>query len=250
MHYVWCLITFLYSDKRQKDNFFDNFNLWECFDFRSKCKINIRYFNSYSYLWNSLCNKKYKKVRVVIFTVLILTLAGITVKQAYQTIPRVKQILDKGLYADGSLASRIIRIDASINGFKKDIAHFTFGYGLGNAAMPIRKGYDAAMAEYREINGNDIPREIEELPYIETDSISYCLYTRMISEIGIVMTIIAIYYLFYLAIKGKNRMFLVYLFILLYLYIQFDSYAFYTIWLYIVVSKNYISNINGEKNAK
>ena len=191
-----------------------------------------------------------KKVRVVIFTVLILTLAGITVKQAYQTIPRVKQILDKGLYADGSLASRIIRIDASINGFKKDIAHFTFGYGLGNAAMPIRKGYDAAMAEYREINGNDIPREIEELPYIETDSISYCLYTRMISEIGIVMTIIAIYYLFYLAIKGKNRMFLVYLFILLYLYIQFDSYAFYTIWLYIVVSKNYISNIKKKKNAK
>lgn len=194
--------------------------------------------------------KNIKKIRVIFITVLLLILMGITIRQAYQTMPRVKQILDMGLYADGSLASRIIRIDASINGFKEDMIHFAFGYGMGNAAIPIREGYDEAMSEYREIKGNNIPQEIEELPYIETDSISYCLYTRMISEFGIIMTMIALCYLFYLAKKGKNLVFMVYLFVLLYLYIQFDSYAFYTIWLYIVMLKKYIINNSGEQKWK
>lgn len=95
---------------------------------------------------------------------------------------------------------------------------------------------------YREVNGNYVLKEIEQLPFVENDSICYCLYTRMVSEMGLIMTLTAFIYLMYLAVKSKKYIFMIYFFILLYLYVQFDSYAFYTIWIYIIMLKKHELN--------
>ena len=182
-------------------------------------------------------NRKSKKVIATSSIVVVLLVIGTI--GLYRTNGRIRQILNKGVYADGSLASRFIRIDSSLKGLKKDIPHTLFGYGMGNAILPIREGYNEAIKGYREVNGDYILKEIETLPQTESDSVCYCMYTRIVSELGLIMTLIAIGYIVRLAIKSKSYTMIMYLFIMLYLYVQFDSYAFYTVWIYIILLKAY-----------
>ena len=161
----------------------------------------------------------------------------------------IKNINNNGIYADGSLASRFFRINSTIKGCANDCRLLT-GYGLGNALIPIRSGYDKAIKEYKSSYTN----EMEQLanPNFTNDSVSFCLYTRVISEFGIVFLIIAITYIYQLSIKSNNLLFRNYVWILLYIYLQFESYAFYTIWLYIVllhleIEKNRNENIIQQK---
>ena len=175
-------------------------------------------------------NIKNKKVILVTIVVILIALIGFTV--LYNTNYRVKSIINNGIYADGSLASRYFRINSSVKGYIND-GRILIGYGLGNSLLPIRSGYDEAMKEYK----SSFLREMEELanPNFTSDSVSYCLYTRIISEFGIIFLIVAIVYLYKLSRKSNNLYLRNYIWVLLYIYLQFESYAFYTIWLYIVL---------------
>lgn len=60
---------------------------------------------------------------------------------------------------------------------------------------------------------------------------------RLISEFGIFIFLLIITYFIYIAKKSNiNNKYLI-LFIFFYLYIQFDSYAFYTLWLVLFTLK-------------
>jgi len=176
--------------------------------------------------------KNIKNKSVIITTILMIMIAIISVVTLYNTNYRVRNIINKGIYADGSLASRYFRINASIKGYINDGRILT-GYGLGNSLMPIRSGYNEAMQEYK----SNFLREMKELanPNFTSDSVSYCLYIRIISEFGVIFFVIVIAYLYKLSRKSNNIYLRNYIWILLYIYLQFESYAFYTIWLYIIL---------------
>ena len=110
---------------------------------------------------------------------------------------RVGQIVEKGIYADGSLASRYFRIQSSVYGYIKNPVQTLFGYGMGNSIIPLRAGYSLAKEKYV----SSYVKEVNDLgnPDYFDDSVSY-----------------------------------EYFFVTLYLYLQFESYAFYALWLYVL----------------
>lgn len=187
-------------------------------------------------------NMNIKKILIALFaSILIFIGVGYTYNNNY----RIHSIVDNGIYADGSLASRYFRINASFKGYKNSLMNFLFGYGLGNSIIPIRSGYDEAMNEYKSMYLREM-YELANLDYID-DSVSYCLYTRIISEFGVIMLMVAIGYLFSKSRKSEDRYLKNYFFIVIYLYIQFESYVFYTIWLYIELLSKEQQDIDNKK---
>ena len=110
------------------------------------------------------------------------------------------------------------------------------GFGIGNSIAPIRLGYDTARSEYK----NNYMREVNDLGnenYLD-DSVTYSLPFRIMSEYGIIMFFIALLYLIQVT-KTSHFQYKWLLFaIIIYLYVQFESLAFYSLWLFIVIMKN------------
>lgn len=150
---------------------------------------------------------------------------------------RMQQIITYGVYADGSFSSRWFRINASIKGYYKNPINTIFGYGYGNAIIPLRNGIPEAKLEYKNSYMNEV-NELSDLNF-SSDSVTYSMYFRIISELGIIgFTLIMLYICSY---YKKNLTFemKIYFFMVLYLYIQFDSYAFYSIWILVTLLKYY-----------
>lgn len=151
----------------------------------------------------------------------------------YNNNNRFNKIVNNGIYADGSLASRYFRIQASVIGYTKKPGQALVGYGLGNSIKPLHDGYEEA----RETYDSAYTREVDALDNKSTvfhdDSVSYSLYIRMISEFGLIMTIIAIIYLIKITKNSCLPQRWLYLTVILYIYIQFESLGFYALWLFI-----------------
>ncbi|MDH6459827.1 hypothetical protein M2102_003499 [Fusobacterium sp. PH5-7] len=139
--------------------------------------------------------------------------------------PRIEKILNKGIYSDGSLASRYFRINASLKGYCKNKLNVIIGYGIGNIRIPLLLGYEEAKKEYT----NNYIIEVNSLKNFNGYSL-FCMYIKIISEFGIVVLGIILISLY------SKEYFLEYL-IILYLYLQFDSYAFYSVWFYLYLKK-------------
>jgi len=172
-------------------------------------------------------NKKYKYI-------LIIPIVGIgAISVLYNSNYRVRKIVDKGIYADGSLASRYFRIQSSVYGYMKKPANLILGYGLGNSFIPLSDGYDDAIVSYK----SDYKDEVKKLsnPNLVEDSVSYCLYIRFISEFGLILFVIACGYILKITKDSTFKYKYSYLLITLYLYLQFESYAFYAMWIFILV---------------
>lgn len=187
---------------------------------------------------------KNKKIKLLI---IIPILGIIALGILYTTNYRVRQILDKGIYADGSLATRYFRIQSSVYGYTKKPGNLLLGYGLGNALIPLQDGYEDAIVTYKstymdEVGGLNNPNIVE-------DSVSYCLYIRFISEFGLILFIIAMAYIISITKNSTFNYKYSYLLITLYLYLQFESYAFYAMWIFILVMlyTKKIKNIQKEK---
>lgn len=71
--------------------------------------------------------------------------------------------------------------------------------------------------------------EVNQLKFFNGHSL-FCMYIKIISEFGIVVLGIILISLY------SKKFFLEYM-IILYLYLQFDSYAFYSIWFYLYLKK-------------
>ncbi|MGL5050390.1 MAG: hypothetical protein ACRC6A_06055 [Fusobacteriaceae bacterium] len=139
--------------------------------------------------------------------------------------PRMSKIIDEGIYYDASLASRYFRINASIKGYKKNIEALSFGNGMGNLYIYLGEGYNEAKKEYK----NSYLYEVIGLKNSKTKTL-FSMPIKLISEYGLIMFIAIICALF------SKKYFDVYI-IMMYLYIQFDSYALYTVWIYIFLRK-------------
>lgn len=170
------------------------------------------------------------------FIPLILVILGLSFSYFYENNTRVKQIVNEGVYADGSLATRYFRSQASFIGYRNTFPSVLTGFGLGNSMYPLRSGYEEAAEQYE----NDYTKEVEDLGGLNfhDDAASYSLYTRFISEFGLIITAIAIIYLIYLTDKSTLPQKWLYLAVILYIYIQFESLGFYAVWLFIVIMQN------------
>lgn len=174
--------------------------------------------------------KKYKKLKYI---PLILLVIIIGFSYLYNNNARIKKIIDNGVYSDGSFASRYFRSEASIVGYTKAPLQTLVGFGMGNSLYPLHLGYDEAEAKYK----SSYTREVDDLGNVNyhEDSVTYNLYTRFISEFGLILTIIAIIYLFKITKKSQLPEKWLYLSVILYIYIQFESLSFYAIWLFVAV---------------
>lgn len=172
--------------------------------------------------------KKKKYILLIILPAILV----LTITIAYNNNYRIKIIMDKGIYADGSLASRYFRIQSSIYGYIKDFPQVLVGYGIGNSLIPLRSGYEQAKEEYK----SSYMREVNELgdSDFNNDSVSYCLYIRLISELGLIIFCLLMYYLLKITKKSVFKYKWPYLLTVLYIYLQFESYAFYAIWIYVL----------------
>ncbi len=139
----------------------------------------------------------------------------------YQKSPRLRRIVTNGVYADGSLASRWFRVQASAIGWMDDPVSFVLGHGLGNLWVPVRAGYDEAAASY----ASDYRREVAHLAERRATTV-LSMHVRVISEFGVVAYLVLLVLLF-----DRRRPFSS--LVILYVYLQFDSYAFYAIWLHV-----------------
>lgn len=186
--------------------------------------------------------KKMKNIFIVfgLFAILIPTFINVA-NHNY----RIQQIMTYGVYADGSFSSRWFRINASIKGYYKNPINTMFGYGYGNAIIPLRNGIPEAKLEYK----NSYMHEVDELSDLNfsSDSVTYSMYFRIISELGIIGFVLITLYICSYYKKNLPFEIKIYFFMVLYLYIQFDSYAFYSIWILITLLKYYNYKQNLEK---
>mgnify|MGYP004474403877 CR=1 FL=1 len=171
--------------------------------------------------------RKAKNIIIVFGSILILIIGG---RYVYSNNYRVQQIVKDGVYADGSFASRWFRVNASIKGYQKDWTHALLGYGYGQEIYPLKQGYNEAAIEYK----NAYIVEVQQLRNAETtaeESTSYCFYIRIVSEMGLIIFVILVCWFVKEWLKIKDGMWRALLTIVVYLLLQFESYAFYTIWL-------------------
>jgi hypothetical protein len=154
-----------------------------------------------------------------------LALLGAMFAAAWQASPRVRAIVRGGVYGDNSLAERWFLVNASAIGHAAQPLHAITGYGLSNCWRPFRAGYEQARAEYRGTNvapidwlGRNEPTNVQNLPL------------RLVSEFGL-LGALAIFLLLF-----ERRALFLFL-VTVYVYLPFDSYAFYTVWLYVFFVK-------------
>jgi hypothetical protein len=141
-------------------------------------------------------------------------------------IPRIHNVIQLGVYGDASLACRWFRINAILKGMLQNPLRFLFGYGMSNTYYPFNAGYDGALAEYI----NAYRAEVEDLKGVVTTSF-FCGHLRLLADFGAVVYVPFMAMLF--TKRRKSLLRGIFFWVLVYLYVQFDSYAFYTIWLYL-----------------
>lgn len=180
---------------------------------------------SISNIFNNKMNIKHKLsiILVIIFAII----SGTTIMLNNE---RMQSIAKVGIYGDPSLAARYFRINASIKGYRKEPIKALFGTGLGNSYYFLHYGYDEAVAEYK----SDYMDEVIDLGKTYPDHL-FCMYIRLMSEFGILMFIFIFCAIIKSIIKYKGNLSL--FLMVLWIYVQFDSYALYSIWLYLFLIK-------------
>ena len=152
---------------------------------------------------------------------------------------RVQSLLQHGLMqGDFSTLARIFRSLAPMLAGLHDPVHLIFGFGMGNIKDAMLQGYDAARAVITAQGGN--PDGNGEIRLIaDTDNSTYYFtmnaYVSFITEFGIVMLVAFLILLLahVTCNHAWNKTTICWLILLCYLYIQFEGYAFYALWLYI-----------------
>lgn len=179
-----------------------------------------------------LVQKKIKlSKKIVIFVLIIIISTGLAFQIQGNT--RVTKMLNGTtytdmIYSDPSLAARYFRINSSIRGYEKEPMRALFGAGLGNSYYFLQYGFYDALAEY----ANPYTSEVAVLADSKENQL-FCMPIRLISELGLLWFIAIMLLIFSKVIRNKENLFD--LIIVLYLYIQFDSFAFYTFPLYLFI---------------
>ena len=195
-------------------------------------------------MFSWILKQRNKIIKILLFLGILLIVVG----GLYSTNYRFRKIVDNGIYADGSLASRYFRLEASGYGYLSDPLHFVTGYGIGNSIIPISQGYDKALNNYK----SNYMKDVISLSDNNTtnDNATFCLFIRVISEFGFIVFVLLLVKIVIIYKKSNFKYKLPLLLTIFYLYIQFDSYAFYSIWLLLVIlvltcnGGKYVSKVN------
>ncbi len=148
-------------------------------------------------------------------------------------IPRLNNIIRSGIYSDASGASRWFRVNAAVKGFFHEPIRTLFGYGMGNLIIPLKNGYNEARLSYR----NGFINEVVSLGRAEEIDSLFCFPVKLISDWGLIITAFLI---ILFLVKAKQKHIDIYVVIMtLWLYVQFDSYAFYSLWLLLFIINFY-----------
>lgn len=139
--------------------------------------------------------------------------------------PRVQRLVQRGFRGDASVAARVFRIEASLVGYRHDPVACLTGHGLSNVWMPFRSGFHRTRMAW----GGQPIAEIERLRFRHPASL-LSMPIRIVSELGLI-----VFAALLVALYDRQHRFL--LAVLLWLYLGFDSYAFYSIWLYVYFVK-------------
>lgn len=199
-------------------------------------------------IFNKEIKIKYKAIAIYFLTFFMI-LSPIFLIKLIDSNTRFKNIIEQGIYADSSLASRYFRVNASIKGYINKPDKVLWGAGIGNSYIFLQSGYDEAFSEYK----NNYVKEVLSIKDNKQAEL-FSMPIRLISEFGFIITLILFFILIIYSMKNKSNLFL--FIVTLYLYIQFDSYAFYSIWIYIYYCKyrecknEFLINKETTKNIK
>jgi hypothetical protein len=147
--------------------------------------------------------------------------------------PRLNDLATRGVLAgDPSMSARIFHMLAPMWSWKHDLSHFLFGWGAGNISEAVRDGY-AGARQWFDTHGGVANSEINGLANPPTNTFTMSAYSSFITEFGIVMfALLAVMMLVHVTKHHAwNRTTVCWLVLTAYLYIQFESYAFYALWL-------------------
>lgn len=146
---------------------------------------------------------------------------------------RLQMILAGGFGQDGSAATRLFKIQTVFYGFVHEPISALFGFGFGNIIVPLRLGYDEALAGYT----SSYTREVYELGQLDEVSWVASMPARLSAEAGVIL-FLAVAVLIFVVAKRKHIDPMVIL-MTLWLYVQFDSYAFYAVWMLLFLFRDY-----------
>lgn len=158
------------------------------------------------------------------------------------TQPRLQSLLSSGLFSgDASMSARIFRSLAPLEAGMHDVAHLLFGYGAGNLGEAMRRGYAGTLAWYQG-HGGTMTDELRELadPLGPTANragnvFTMNAYTSFVTEFGLLLFLAAVVLLLWHVTRHHtwNRMTVCWLLLLVYLYAQFEAYAFFALPLFV-----------------
>lgn len=161
----------------------------------------------------------YKKKLKIAFYAIIGSALFFAINPANIT-SRLQDVLAFERSNDPSSTIRKFRSQAAIFGTLQSPYSTIFGYGFGNSGGAMDAGFNQAMM----VTPNTLV-EIEELAN-EQDGLTYSLHVKILAEHGIVG------YIFFLVVLFSRR-YKIFLSAVILTYIQFDSYAFYALWIYL-----------------
>lgn len=181
----------------------------------------------------------FRRVRNVVLAVVGAGVVGAAGGAVMLTNERVQSMLSNGFVnGDFSALARLFRALAPIEAWLADIPHLLFGFGAGNLRAAIERGYRPAY-ELLESRG-DNPGGNGEIRLLATPPGDYYIfsmsaYIDFVTEFGLVMflTMLVMLLTHVTLNHAWGKMTVCWLLLLAYLYLQFEGYAFYALWLFI-----------------
>jgi hypothetical protein len=162
----------------------------------------------------------FRKKIYILFATIFLSAFVLFINPSKELQTRIDRVFDSNSLSDPSAAIRKFRVESAINGTNSNFFTTLFGFGFGNSAKAMEYGYDAAYTKLNSTYG-----EIESLKD-NPDGLTYSMHAKLISENGFIGYLVILIILY-------NRKYKILFFITAVTYLQFDSFAFYTLWLYI-----------------
>lgn len=181
----------------------------------------------------------FHKVRNIVIAVIGVVTVGIGGGFVMMHNARVQSLLANGPVAgDFSATARIFRTLAPVEAWLSDPLHMLFGFGIGNLKDTIARGYEAAWHQLEAMGGN--PEANGEIRLLGTPPGDHYIFTMnayvdFITEFGLIMFVAALALILVHITRNHawTKMTVCWLLLLIYLYIQFEGYAFYALWLFI-----------------
>lgn len=125
--------------------------------------------------------------------------------------------------SDASLASRFFRTDAVYQAFIYNPVLLLSGVGYGNIGYLVDLGYQAAIQNFTSF----FTKEVDAIYFEGSGANVFNMYARVIGEFGLLTFILIVTNLY-------DKKVALLFFVIFWCYLQFDSYAFYGVWIYLI----------------